>query len=230
MYKRAGWWDDLKAGFQAMLGTRHTDRSAERHFKAKKPNWDKFDKALSRPAFRKAILQDPRADKKLRKFTAMQGRIRDYDGPVVKVMGSNGDKSYDVQYHKDIKRYTCTCDDFKYKKAITGGDCKHIKRVKREGGMKISTIRSFGAEYAKILDQDPEYRWLVDSAQTRALRQERDQEYQDESLVEGRLRTSGDEPPIPVVRTGRSGTGEDPGIMDLDTLTPAPNVRSYSCK
>lgn len=202
--KTSGWWDDLKAKLQGALGMRPTDPVAEKHFKSTKPDWNKFESALDSPKFRQAILKDPRADKKLKQFTAMQGRIQDYDGEAAKVLGSSGTKSYDVQYHKDIKRYTCTCPDFKYKQTFDpAGECKHIKQIKNSGGLKTSMVRAFGAEYAEILDRDADYAWKADSAATRQLRQDREGRLPSDE-VEGRLHTTADEPVKETLYSGGS--------------------------
>jgi len=193
MYKHSGVWDNLKAGIQSLLGLRPTDARAESHFKSKKPDWNKFDSAVESPGFRKAVLADPRSDKKLRQFTTMQGKIKGFDGDRTKVLSSKGDKSYSVQYHKDIGRFSCTCPDFKYKRTFDkGGECKHIKQVKGSGGLKTSTIQSFGNEYATLLDRDPDYAWAADSAATRQLRKERGEGLPLDER-EGRLRTTEDE-------------------------------------
>jgi hypothetical protein len=129
----------LKAGLKRFLGTRTFHPTAEKHFRAKAPDWNKFEQGLGSSKFRKAITQDPRADTKLKKFVTIQGRLLNHDGPAMQVMSTRGTgDSYEVQYHKDLGRYMCTCPDFKYSKGLAKRDCKHIKAVKAEGGLKTS--------------------------------------------------------------------------------------------
>lgn len=130
----------FKAGLKRFLGTRVVHPTAEKHFRSKSPDWNKFDKGMESDRFRKSVMQDPRADQKLRKFVAIQDRLMKHDGPSINVMSTRGTgDSYEVQYHKDLGRYMCTCPDFKYKQGLNKGECKHIKAVKAEGGLKTSS-------------------------------------------------------------------------------------------
>jgi predicted nucleic acid-binding Zn finger protein len=129
----------FRAGLKQFFGTRTVHPTAEKHFKSKDPDWNKFDRGLESAKFRNAIIQDPRADTKLKKFVAIQGRVMKHQGPSMNVMSTRGTgDSYQVQYHKDLGRYMCTCPDFKYSKGLAKKDCKHIKAVKAEGGLKTS--------------------------------------------------------------------------------------------
>lgn len=129
----------IRAGLKRFLGMRTVHPTAEKHFRAKNPDWDRFDQGLQSGKFRKAVMQDPRADSKLKKFVAVQGRVMNHKGPAISVMSTRGTgDSYEVQYHKDLGRYMCTCPDFKYSSGLNKGECKHIKAVKAEGGLKTS--------------------------------------------------------------------------------------------
>ena len=271
----SAWWSSFKARLQSALGMRPTDSAAEKHFRADKPNWAGFDQNLERKSFRKAVLADPRADSKLKKFVATRAKIRQHSGPEAKVMSSTGKGGYSVQRHRD-GTYTCTCPDFKYRRTFDGKPCKHIKGVASSGGLKTaapvdpatpemrqwlqgvqrqgrkrgynlflvaedksghggsihwganrqpgsavhtarqsqmgweakrgidphedfsgiktSSIQSFGAEYAAILDQDPYYRHAADSAHIRRLRRLREYGLEDDDMVGTRLRTTEDDP------------------------------------
>lgn len=217
MDKQAGIWDSFRAHFQRVFGSRPTDPDAERHFKAKSPDWGRFNERIVDKGFREAVSKDPRADARLRKFVRMQGRIREYRGPEQLVTSSQGDKRYSVQFHKDIGRYTCSCPDFKYKKGLTrGGECKHIRQVKREGTLKKAVVQSFGSEYAQIVDRDPVYAWMNDSAAARELRTERGRRWPtDDTIVDGRLRTSEDDV-IPPESFAGKGTANPPRLPRTD--------------
>jgi len=189
----SSWWSSFKARLQSALGMRPTDSAAEKHFRADKPNWAGFDQNLERKSFRKAVLADPRADSKLKKFVATQAKIRQHSGPEAKVMSSTGKGGYSVQRHRD-GTYTCTCPDFKYRRTFDGKPCKHIKGVTSSGGLKVASIESFGAEYAAILDRDSYYRHAADSAHIRRLRRLREYGLEDDDMVGTRLRTTEDDP------------------------------------
>jgi len=130
----------FSAGLKRFLGTRVVHPTAEKHFRSNSPDWNTFDASLGSEKFRKSVMQDPRADATLKKFVAVQGRVMNHEGPSMMVMSTRGTgDSYEVQYHKDLGRYMCSCPDFKYSKGLNKGECKHIKAVKAEGGLKTSS-------------------------------------------------------------------------------------------
>ena len=51
----------------------------------------------------------------------------------MRVLGDRG-KSYQIQWDEERQKLTCSCPDFKYvRDDKSGGSCKHIRRVMREG-------------------------------------------------------------------------------------------------
>ena len=219
--KGAGWWDAIRRSVQGWFGTAtppvQSDTRVENHFK--EPDWGQFDKHLDNQDFRIAVRRDPRTDAKLKRFVNVQASIRTNPTDGMKVLSSGGAVSYNVKYDKRIGRYTCTCNDFKYTKFNSPtGECKHIQKVKADGGLKMATAQAFGDEYARVIEKNPALSFRVDSAHVRKLREDR-KDLDPTGWINGRLRNSSDEPVYPALIGGGSpsqGSQQFEGDNDED--------------
>lgn len=114
-------WEKTAARGGKRKQTSHHEK-VTRFLKSRKKDWAGFEKNLDSPEFHKAVTSHPKSDSKLKKFVTS---IRDYrDGSeVAKVKGSSG--TYSIR-KMESGRLGCDCNDWKYKKSLEGGNCKHI--------------------------------------------------------------------------------------------------------
>jgi hypothetical protein len=122
----------VKIGFQAYSGrTKHptAKEKANAHFGSEKPDWKAFDKNLKSKKFRQVIKKHPASDAKLKKYNKNYGDYVSSKDVAAEVTGSKG-KAYKV---KDLHngRLACGCGNWHYRKSVDGGDCKHIKALKK---------------------------------------------------------------------------------------------------
>lgn len=97
------------------------------------PEWGDFKKKLRSPKFVSAVAQDDRADDKLKRYAENNGRHLQAKGaPTYKVPSQSGGKPYTVKFHSDIDSFSCDCGDWIHKQSTkgTGGECKHVRRLK----------------------------------------------------------------------------------------------------
>jgi len=97
--------------------------------------WEKFQRALKSRGFVKAIEKDERADEKLKQYSRMVHLHKTGKGPVFPVKSDSSGKTYQVKYHSSIGRFTCSCPDWTIKHSVSGGDCKHISKLKSQSEM-----------------------------------------------------------------------------------------------
>ena len=112
---------------QEFLDSHFTDSSSSR--------WRAFKNKLVSPRFVDAVKQDERADSKLKRYSENNARHMQAKGvPSYQVPSQSSGKSYSVKYHPSVDRFSCNCGDWVHKKSTKGkgGECKHVKMVKRE--------------------------------------------------------------------------------------------------
>src|SRR5689334_5962055 len=80
------------------------------------PQWGDFHKKLKDRAFVDAVSVDTRSDDKLRAFAQAIG-MRDQSGNKALKVPSDVSGSYRVKYHPEVKRFSCTCPDWTYKRS-----------------------------------------------------------------------------------------------------------------
>lgn len=107
---------------------------AEAHLLSEKKDWKSFERDLGSKKFRQAVLGAAEADPKLKKYVRVFGALKSSKDVVAEIKGSSG-KTYQV---KDLHngRLGCTCRDWQFIHSVKGGDCKHIKALKKSGLMK----------------------------------------------------------------------------------------------
>lgn len=96
--------------------------------------WAVFKRELKSKGFLKAVESDERSDEKLKQYAKMIHLHKTGKGPTFPVAGDSG-KKYTVKYHPDIERFTCSCPDWTIKRSTSGGDCKHIQKLKSQQSM-----------------------------------------------------------------------------------------------
>jgi hypothetical protein len=98
--------------------------------------WRAFKNKLTSPAFVAAVKQDDRADRKLKRYTEMNGRHMQAKGvPSFQVPSQSKGGSYTVKYHPDLDRYSCNCGDWVHVQSTKTGknrNCKHIQMLELE--------------------------------------------------------------------------------------------------
>lgn len=107
---------------------------AESHLMSEKKDWKSFERDLGSKKFRQAVISAAEADPKLKKYVRVFGALKASKDVVAEIKGSSG-KTYQV---KDLHtgRLGCTCRDWQFIHSVKGGDCKHIKQLKKSGLMK----------------------------------------------------------------------------------------------
>jgi len=112
---------------------------AESHFTAEKPDWDSFVKNLKSVNFRKAIIGAEQADPKLKKYVKNFGGYVASKDELARIKSKDSGKTYTV---KDLHtgRWGCNCGDWQYIHSVGGGDCKHIKSVKKSKMVKAASL------------------------------------------------------------------------------------------
>jgi len=112
---------------------------AEAHFSAEKPSWDSFVKNLKSTNFRKAILGAEQADPKLKKYVKNFGGYVASKDELARIKSGSSGKTYII---KDLHsgRWGCNCGDWQYIHSVQGGDCKHIKSVKKSKMVKAAML------------------------------------------------------------------------------------------
>jgi hypothetical protein len=136
---------------QEFLDSHFTDTSTSK--------WKAFKNKLVSTKFVDAVKQDERADSKLKRYSENNARHMQAKGtPSYQVPSQSSGRSYKVKYHPSIKRFSCNCGDWVHKQSTKGkgGECKHVKMVKRElqaqgiSKEKQAALRGFAA--ATILE------------------------------------------------------------------------------
>lgn len=112
------------------------------------PQWEDFHKKLKSRSFMQAVEVDTRSNDKLKAFAQAVGMRDQSRGKAVKVK-SDSSGSYNVKYHPDAGRFSCTCPDWTYKRSVGGGDCKHIDRLK--SSTKDSLMKTAGVSPAEVM-------------------------------------------------------------------------------
>ena len=105
------------------------------------PDWKGFRRKLRSKSFAESVKQDPRSDRKLKRFAKMVG-LRQSSKSKGVVVASDVSGTYRVRYHPQVNRMSCTCKDWTHVRSVKDrriGDCKHIKRVK--GATKEQLMR-----------------------------------------------------------------------------------------
>ncbi len=97
----------------------------DKHFSKEKKNWDEFKNNLNNPRFRNLVMKHPQADEKLKLFVQAISKHNSTSGKPIEIQGNTPGKKYTVKKYKD-NTYTCSCEDFLYRKAPTNTTCKHI--------------------------------------------------------------------------------------------------------
>jgi hypothetical protein len=122
---------------------------AESHFSAEKPNWDGFVKNLKSTNFRKAILGAEQADPKLKKYVKNFGGYVSSKDELARIKSKDSGKTYIV---KDLHsgRWGCNCGDWQYIHSVKGGDCKHIKSVKKSKLVKAASLTTAAQGFAAV--------------------------------------------------------------------------------
>ena len=138
------------------------------------PQWKSFHRNLRKPEFGDAVRQDTRSDRKLKRFTKMVGMRQQSKQPGLKASGDTG-KTYRIKYHPEAKRFSCSCNDWTYKRSVknrgAGGECKHINRMKdsmKQTLMKTGSLLGI-ARIARGVGQEEKTR---DSAKKAKITQE----------------------------------------------------------
>jgi hypothetical protein len=111
------------------------------HFSSEKPDWQSFEKNLRSGAFREAVLRAEQSDPKLKKYVKTFGAYQGSKDVVAELKSQDSGTTYKV---KDLHngRLGCNCRDWQYIHSIKGGDCKHIKSLKKSGMLKTSMVRA----------------------------------------------------------------------------------------
>lgn len=122
----------------------------DEHFQSGVPSdWQALHRKLRSKSFATSVIQDPRADPKLKRFVKMVSLRQSSRQAGVAVVGDTG-KTYKVRYHPEAKRFSCSCKDWTHARSHknqTTGNCKHIKRLKdgvRQGLMEKQATRIRG--------------------------------------------------------------------------------------
>jgi hypothetical protein len=130
--------DELtKIGFQAYSGRTKYPTALEKanaHFGSEKPDWKAFDKNLKSKKFREVIKKHPESDAKLKRYNKNYGGYVSSKDTEAEVTGSKGTKYKVKDLHNG--RYACGCGNWHYRRSVDGGDCKHIKALKKSKLLK----------------------------------------------------------------------------------------------
>lgn len=88
--------------------------------------WSTFRKNLRAKSFSQAVKQDPRADRKLKRYAANIHQHLISKNIVAKVKGDSG-KTYTIKANPDTGRHSCSCGHWiNQLSSKSKGDCKHI--------------------------------------------------------------------------------------------------------
>jgi SWIM zinc finger len=120
------------------------EEKVREHLGAEKPDWKSFDKNLRSSSFRSAILQAAKDDPTLKKYVKNFGGYQASKDVVARIKSASSGKTYVV---KDLHngRWGCNCGDWQYAHSVKGGDCKHIKSVKKSKLVKrASAVAKLG--------------------------------------------------------------------------------------
>lgn len=130
------------------------------------PAWKDFRKKLKAKSFVEAVKEDPRSDSKLKRYSEANGmHLRDRKVPAFPVPSQSSNKTYNVKYHPQTGRFSCSCGDWvharSHQTAKTKQDCKHIWLVKnelRQSGTDINSMlekKAFAAAVRKLKEVPP---------------------------------------------------------------------------
>lgn len=124
----------MKLGFGSL---RKSQEKAEKHFSSEKPDWKLFDKNLKSKKFREAISSHPKADAKLRKYVKNYGGFIASKDEIARVKSATSGKTYRIKDLHDGK-LACSCPDWKYRRSVGRGACKHVRSLKKSNLLKES--------------------------------------------------------------------------------------------
>ena len=130
----------LKIAFVAKGPRAKAEVKAERHFLSDDKNWGEFEKNLRSKHFRSVVSGHPQADDKLRKYVKNYGGYLASKETVGQAPSERTEKVYLVK--KVDGRWACNCGNWQYRKSVDGGDCKHIRALKKELMVKQSFAAS----------------------------------------------------------------------------------------
>lgn len=113
-----------KLGLKKAASSDGQRRAVDRHFNypTKRHRWIEFSRRLKQPGYRELLLEDARSDNKLKKF--IHAMAEHHSG---KDLGTI--KNYKIR-KSPSGRITCDCKDWKFRRSLSGEDCKHIKEFK----------------------------------------------------------------------------------------------------
>jgi hypothetical protein len=139
-----------KAAARVIADQKVLDR-VDKHLTPSEPRrWQGFGKNLRSKAFVEAFRGDERATPTQKRSVMLRHKHLTSKDKGTTVQGGTG--TYRVKYHPDIDRYTCSCNDFTYKKSGTpSGNCKHIEQARQP--KQEQTTMSF----AKVAERVMEY-------------------------------------------------------------------------
>jgi hypothetical protein len=138
--QRAGLADELEKKAQQILSKLQPSKDhqefLDNHFTdSSTSKWKAFKNKLVSSKFVDAVKQDERADSKLKRYSENNARHMQAKGvPIYPVPSQSSGRSYTVKYHPSVGRFSCNCGDWVHKQSTKGkgGECKHVKMVKRE--------------------------------------------------------------------------------------------------
>jgi hypothetical protein len=126
------------------------ESKAEVHFLSEKPDWKAFERNLKSGVFRKAVLDAKESDPTLKRYVKNFGGYQASKDVIAEIKSKDSGKTYKI---KDLHtgRWGCNCGNWQYSHSVKGGDCKHIKSVRRSklvkaagAGMVLGAGFSFG--------------------------------------------------------------------------------------
>jgi hypothetical protein len=99
-------------------------------------DWRQFDKKLKNKGFQSTVTKEV-DDPKLKKY------VKNYGGMLTskQVAGTSPSRTSNKTYKIKVLpsgRLACECKDWQYRKSVDGGDCDHIKALKKSGLTKVS--------------------------------------------------------------------------------------------
>lgn len=101
------------------------------HHAAEKKDWDAFAENMKNPRFRKAMIEHPKSDEKLRRHVQEMGDYLKSKKVVAKVPSrTDPSKTYEVK-ELPSGRLGCSCNDWKFNHSVNGSDCVHIKSMSK---------------------------------------------------------------------------------------------------
>lgn len=128
----------LKIAFVAKTPKMKAYQKAEKHFSSSDKNWPEFEKNLRSKHFQEAASSHPEADNKLKRYVKNYGGYLSSKETVGQIPSERTSKTYLLK--KVGRRTACGCKDWQYKKSHGGGDCKHVKMLKKEKRSFVASL------------------------------------------------------------------------------------------